>query len=187
MPSSPTIYHILRLPASTSNSLKPEDVKSAFHRALLRHHPDKQHLTASTLTPKPLTEEAPEAESYSIDEIIAAYQTLADPARKAAYDANLNQGIKNTESIEGCERTAHPGIEVHDLDDLTYDEAHRQWTLSCRCADVQGYVVSEEDLERASGEGEIYVGCQGCSLFVKITFSVVENESEQTEEQTQDV
>ena len=176
MPSLPNLYDVLQLPANTSTPLKPESVKSAFHRALLRHHPDKQHLTGATVLTHRSTEGCPSTSTYSIDEIITAYQTLVDPARKVAYDATVKQVSHDINSARLGGRAVHSGIEVHDLDDLTYDDAQQHWRLPCRCDNAQGYIVNEEELERASGDGEIYVGCRGCSLFVKITFAVVEDQ-----------
>lgn len=52
-----------------------------------------------------------------------------------------------------------------------------EWTAPChRCATDPGFVVSEAALESAErrGEGEVLVGCRGCSLWVRVEFGVVE-------------
>jgi diphthamide biosynthesis protein 4 len=36
--------------------------------------------------------------------------------------------------------------------------------------------VREEDLEDAGEEGEVVVGCRGCSLWLRVLFGVVEEE-----------
>ncbi|PVH95012.1 hypothetical protein DM02DRAFT_660514 [Periconia macrospinosa] len=52
-----------------------------------------------------------------------------------------------------------------------------QWTTPChRCGADPGFVVREKELEdaEARGEGEVLVGCRGCSLWVRVEFGVVE-------------
>ncbi|KAF1914944.1 hypothetical protein BDU57DRAFT_501729 [Ampelomyces quisqualis] len=48
------------------------------------------------------------------------------------------------------------------------------WTRACRCGFAQGYRICEEELEDAvgRGEGEVLVGCGGCSLWVRVGFGV---------------
>lgn len=68
------------------------------------------------------------------------------------------------------------GIETVDLDDLEVDEARGEWYRSCRCGDDQGFLVAESDLEEAVEEGELSVGCRGCSLWLKVLFGVMEED-----------
>jgi diphthamide biosynthesis protein 4 len=56
------------------------------------------------------------------------------------------------------------------------DETSEQiWYRSCRCGDERGFVIMESDLEDAAQEGEIRVGCTGCSLWLRVLFGVVED------------
>jgi diphthamide biosynthesis protein 4 len=50
-----------------------------------------------------------------------------------------------------------------------------QWTRACRCGADTGFRITEEELEEASrrGEKEVLVGCEGCSLWVRVGFEVV--------------
>lgn len=51
------------------------------------------------------------------------------------------------------------------------------WTRAChRCGADPGFSIEEEALEAAEerGEGEVLVGCGGCSLWVRVEFGVVE-------------
>jgi diphthamide biosynthesis protein 4 len=50
-----------------------------------------------------------------------------------------------------------------------------QWTRPCRCGADTGFRITEEELEEASrrGEKEVLVGCEGCSLWVRVGFEVV--------------
>lgn len=70
------------------------------------------------------------------------------------------------------------GIETVDLDDLEVDEAQGIWYRSCRCGDERGFLIKEADLEEAAEDGEVSVGCRGCSLWLKVLFGVVEDDAE---------
>lgn len=133
---------------------------------------------------------------YSIDQIVLAYETLLDPSLRAAYDRSLlhssgssNQVRADANGDDAPPATAtHIGVEVFDLDDLDYEEQQQQpqggnkkvgvWSRGCRCgAEGQGYILTEADLERESAQGEIYVGCRGCSLFIKVLFATEEDDA----------
>ena len=86
------------------------------------------------------------------------------------------------------------GLEVLDLEDFReggagggHDEVsggngdgeeEMKWTRACRCGDDEGFVITEEELDGAMerGEGEVLVGCGGCSLWVRVGFGVLEGE-----------
>jgi len=70
----------------------------------------------------------------------------------------------------------HTGIETVDLDDLNVNEAQGIWYRGCRCGDERGFLVREADLEEAVDDGEISVGCKGCSLWLKVLFGVMEDD-----------
>lgn len=48
------------------------------------------------------------------------------------------------------------------------------WTRACRCGAEQGFRIREAELEAAEGRGEreVLVGCEGCSLWVRVGFDV---------------
>ena len=62
------------------------------------------------------------------------------------------------------------------MEDLEYEEAQGTpvWYRICRCGDDRGFLIREQDLEEAEDDGEICVGCRGCSLWLKVLFAVVE-------------
>lgn len=79
------------------------------------------------------------------------------------------------------------GLEVLDLGDFSASDedggdatgsghAGTQWTRSCRCGAETGFRILEEELEDAEqrGEKEVLVGCEGCSLWVRVGFDVEE-------------
>ena len=47
---------------------------------------------------------------------------------------------------------------------------------ACRCGADKGFMILEEELEDAEGRGEkeVLVGCEGCSLWVRVGFDVEE-------------
>ena len=172
MQSSTTYYEILNLDPRISNP-SPKEIKAAFHAALLRHHPDKASTAAHTLPAVPANA-GHSRDQYSIDQIIEAYQTLIDSTGRETFDVNGQQNGKVT--ITGDVQTViHTGFEVHDLDELDYNEDHHCWQKSCRCGDARSYVVEEQALERVGSEGEIYVACAGCSLFIKVLFDIADD------------
>ena len=54
------------------------------------------------------------------------------------------------------------------------EEEQIQWTRPCRCGAEAGFRILEQELEEAEdmGETEVLVGCQGCSLWVRVGFEV---------------
>ena len=167
-----TYYDILQLARDgvRSNSFAKDEVKTAYRRALLLHHPDKipNPSPESSSGSRPQTSATPK---YSIDEIVAAYEALSDSAKRAAYDESLKHNEKELQGQSGT----HIGVEMYDLEDLVYDEGKDIWSRGCRCGDEHGYILTAADLEKESQHGEIYVGCRGCSLFIKVLFAVEED------------
>ncbi|KAF2854687.1 hypothetical protein T440DRAFT_514574 [Plenodomus tracheiphilus IPT5] len=51
-----------------------------------------------------------------------------------------------------------------------------EWARGCRCGAEKGFRILEEELEDAErrGEKEVLVGCDGCSLWVRVGFDVEE-------------
>lgn len=152
--------------------MSQEDIKSAYRNALLIHHPDKAaHVSLSKKQQHqkpPFHDSSPPV--YSIDDIVIAYEVLADPRKRRIY----NETLDKKEGSVTNEKDTHIGVEVFDLEDLQHDGHKNIWSKSCRCGDEQGYVLTETDLDNESQHGEIYVGCQGCSLFIKVLFALEE-------------
>lgn len=171
---TPSYYEILQLPPPrSSHPLIKEDVKAAYHRALLIHHPDKAKKNGSL---KSIPPQSAHGAVYSIDQIVAAYDTLADPLKRSAYDKQFDELLRGgtllAQSSE--EKGIHRGVETLDLEDLSFNDETSTWHHKCRCGNEDGHIVTEAELERAADHGEIYVGCRGCSLFVKVEFGVAD-------------
>ncbi|KIW17457.1 hypothetical protein PV08_04651 [Exophiala spinifera] len=175
---SHTHYDVLRLSRGADWSrVSHEDVKSAYRRALLIHHPDKaaqvsfkkqQQQQEQEQQKPPSRNDSP---AYSIDDIVVAYEVLADPRKRRMYDETLD---KRDGSTLNRKDNTHIGVEAFDLEDLQYDERKNTWSKSCRCGEERGYVLTETDLDEESQDGEIYVGCRGCSLYIKVLFALEE-------------
>lgn len=166
--SQPTYYQILHLMQS-DRPLDPVELKAAYRRALLLHHPDKGYHSSSA-TPKSVTQTSGHA--YSIDQIAEAYKTLSCPIEKAEYDRLLSRCSRRLNT--GPTVDQHTGADTYDLGDLAYTEETGNWARGCRCGDKKGYVLSESDLEKETENGEIYVGCEGCSLTIRVIFEAAE-------------
>ncbi|KAF7514045.1 hypothetical protein GJ744_004370 [Endocarpon pusillum] len=159
----PTYYEILQIPHD-SKPIDPTELKLAYRRALLLHHPDKNYSSSpATLNTTHISQYAP-----SIDQITEAYKTLSSTLDKAEYDKLLAKDAMRLNKAP--KEVHHPGLEILDLEELSLNHQTNTWTRQCRCGDELGYNVTESDLEEESEHGEIYVGCNGCSLFIKVLF-----------------
>ena len=177
-------YEVLNLPSlSSSPALTPSALKAAYRRALLLHHPDKKATIPSSERAKHalLVYTTTAAPRYTIDQITLAYNTLSNPKLRAEYDRSLRLQASQSLSSEprgnsGSVTDVWAGLESIDLEDMQCDETQAEtiWWRGCRCGNDRGFVVREEDLEavvqeigsekRGGGNGEIVVGCLGCSV-----------------------
>jgi diphthamide biosynthesis protein 4 len=186
-------YEILSLPSPGTTCVSSKhQIKLAYHRALLKHHPDKADTFADDRNTKSSyfhPSDETQTGIFTIDEITTAYRTLSDPLLRAEYDRSLR--LQRFDSGTGAENGGvfHIGLEIVDLEDLSYEErstatAHQGgeqheldtdddfWCRSCRCGHEKGFVVTQAELEREAEHGEIVVGCRGCSLWIKVMFAV---------------
>lgn len=152
-------YQLLHL--NGQDQISPSALRQAYRKGLLRHHPDKQGKNGNK-------------SSISVDDIALAYQTLSDPDLRAEYDRWLASDDHLDVDSGKIARPRHTGLETVDLDDLAFDPASGVWSRSCRCGDVQGFTVTEAELEKHVDEAEIITGCKGCSLWLRILFGVEE-------------
>ncbi|KAI9931119.1 hypothetical protein ASPWEDRAFT_166932 [Aspergillus wentii DTO 134E9] len=183
-------YQILNLPfTGTPTALSKQQLKIAYHKALLKHHPDK---APGADTPSAYNGDGnSQTSSYTVDQITTAYKTLSDPSLRAEYDRSLRLDRAKVAEREKTGTVFHTGLEVVDLEDLALDEsaegesgdAEAYWYRACRCGDDKGFLVTEQDLEREAEHGEIVIGCRGCSLWMKILFAVEDEDAGDDAEQ----
>ena len=129
-----------------TRSASPDTIKAAYHRALLRLHPDKQRPSADQPSPS----------STNIGQLQDAFLTLSKAPQRAAYDAQHE-----------LSRKAPRPAQVVSLEDFEFSDP--EWTLTCRCGGV--YRITEDDLER----GRHLVGCEACSEVVWVGYEMVED------------
>lgn len=162
-PASEMSNHYERLglaPRPRDSTLSAEAIKHAYRQALLLHHPDKLQERQKKDLSQPL---------ISVDQITIAYKVLSDPELRAEYDFALLHEASNAREQGRVHQT---GLETVDLDTLDFQDDSETWTRSCRCGDPKGFIVSELELEKHIDEGELTVGCRGCSLWLRVLFSV---------------
>jgi DnaJ-class molecular chaperone len=166
-PGAATHYEILGLTPSLIDSQHDPSklIKRAYHRALLRNHPDKAPQA------QPQSQNLIE-DTYTVDQISSAFTVLSSPRQRAAYDAGLR--VSRRPAVDSP--SFQTGVENVDLDDLPFDESNGSWYRSCRCGNDKSYQFGEDDLEEAADEGELMVGCLDCSLWLRVHFAVVDDE-----------
>lgn len=160
MAKAPDHYQILGLEELQKDSvIASERLRQAYKQALLYFHPDKQN-ASRTRHQGPVP---------SIDEISEAYRVLADPRSRSQYDQTLE-----AQNADEKGETRHTGMEIVDLEELDFDQDSSKWIRSCRCGSEPAFVVTESELENNADYGELITGCKGCSLWLKVLFTVEE-------------
>lgn len=131
------------------------EIRAAYHRLLLAAHPDKTG----------------RADRGAVARLQAAYAAVADPARRAAYDAQLRDACKKLGFL-----VTGAGLDVHTLASFDMaDGAQCVWTRDCpRCTARALFELSEADLERGTPDGlggyQIMVSCHSCLLWITVQY-----------------
>ncbi|KAI7900648.1 uncharacterized protein BX663DRAFT_517114 [Cokeromyces recurvatus] len=95
--------------------------------------------------------------------ILKAWEVLRNPTSRKNYDIEL-QSQRNKKDLA-------IGAEV-DLDDMEYNEDEGSYSYVCRCSG--DYIITEEELN----EGIEVIGCNNCSLKIRVLYDVVESDEE---------
>jgi len=159
-----SFYDILGVDSSVG--FTSEDLKRAYKRALLQHHPDKAGSTRNVAGGDQ------GKTTVSVDDIALAYKTLSDTRSRQKYDLGLQNRVQISRPAEVDGTTHRTGLDTVDLDALVFDDGSESWSRSCRCGDGKGFIVTEPELAAHADEGEIIIGCRGCSLWLRILFGV---------------
>ncbi|KAF8486672.1 hypothetical protein F5888DRAFT_883319 [Russula emetica] len=143
-------YSLLHITRSAS----PSTIKAAYHRALLRAHPDKIRQRADD-----------SSQLADVGLLHDAFVTLSSATLRSAYDAQ-DMGNRRTDprpsQVVSLER-----FECSDLEGPDGRAISTCWTFPCRCGDK--YEVTEDHLER----GLHLVGCGSCSEVIWVGYEVV--------------
>lgn len=121
------------------------EIKTAYHRTLLAHHPDKTG----------------QNKSMDFAELKRAYETLSSPKLRAEYDSQQRTDARQKGASQ---RPA----QVVSLDEFT-EHPDGVWRYPCRCG--RSYVLLADDLERDVH----LVGCEGCSEVVWAGYEAVDS------------
>lgn len=140
-------YSLLRIARSAS----PDTIKAAYHRALLRVHPDKIRQRADD--PSHLVD---------VGLLHEAFLTLSSSTLRSAYDA---QGILSRHTDPRPAQVV--SLDRFECSDLEGSDGGTRWTLGCRCGGK--YEVTEDHLER----GLHLVECGSCSEVIWVGYEVV--------------
>ncbi|RSL65437.1 Diphthamide biosynthesis protein 4 [Fusarium duplospermum] len=129
-----THYQVLNLTANLLDTQQDPTplIKRAYHRALLRNHPDKVAASDSS-------------DFFTVDQITTALNILSSPSSRATYDAALR--VSRPAGAASRDAAFQTGVENVDLDDLAFDEDDECWYRPCRCGNERSYVFRETDLE----------------------------------------
>jgi len=143
-------YSLLRITRSAS----PNTIKAAYHRALLRAHPDKISQRA---------DDSSQREDVGL--LHDAFVTLSSAKLRSAYDAQVMQSHRTDprpSQVVSLER-----FECSDPEGPDGRAISTCWTFPCRCGGK--YEVTEDHLER----GLHLVGCGSCSEVIWVGYEVV--------------
>ena len=125
-------YAVLGVEPTDSASV----IRAAYLRLARQYHPDKAGASY---------------EAECMQHIVRAYETLCDPASRAAYDQRTRQ-----------EHVQVRVAETVSVDDMDMEEETMQFVYPCRCG--QMYAVAAD----AIVQGTRYVACAGCSETIHI-------------------
>jgi diphthamide biosynthesis protein 4 len=189
-------YSILNLPTQTygpSTQIPTADLRRAYKLALLAAHPDKVTSTSSGQQQQTYTVDDVK-EAYSVlssPEKKSGYDNwvMQNPGVLQAGHNREGAGerVVNGDFLLGLEvldlsdfDVLDPGFKFSSSNEEENDgdgegverNGQMEWTRACRCGMEKGYTILEEELEDAEqrGEGEVLVGCGGCSLWVRVGF-----------------
>lgn len=186
-PNHTSYYEVLGLP----NDCTLKDIKLAYHKLLLTHHPDKQNQ-------KNLSNDDNEKKanfSYSVQYIKDAYRTLSNEKERQNYDVLLhNHFIKlglnsNNVHINGIDRIDLSKFEIIEKNSNSNSNSNNSdddnndnqifFIHPCpRCSFNDGFILTEDDLEKGmidnstDSDHQILVQCASCSLWLCVTYSI---------------
>ncbi|KAI0101584.1 hypothetical protein GGR51DRAFT_563271 [Nemania sp. FL0031] len=202
--AEPTLYEILSLTPKRLEGQAPaaqqKAIKQAYHKALLKYHPDKKPQDSPpppATTNTTSTSSKPQAKSsngkpsssshfiYTVDQIQHAYSVLSDARQRREYDRQLLliSSSSATAQKHSVSTRFHTGVETVDLDDLGFDErGGGVYFGSCRCGNARGFQFTEAELEEHEEDLVLMVQCLDCSLWMRVLFDAAEESADEDDE-----
>ncbi|KAI1300301.1 hypothetical protein F5Y03DRAFT_231798 [Xylaria venustula] len=206
--AEPTLYEILSLTPKRlqgqESAAQQKAVKQAYHKALLKHHPDKNPQDSPTTSSSPQSphpssktqskasggkpssssSSVPKSQlTYTVDQIQHAYSVLSDGRQRREYDRQLlltsqqhSSFSSSSEQKHSVSTRFHTGVETVDLDDLGFDERSGVYHGSCRCGNARGFQFTEAELEEYEEDLVLMVQCLDCSLWMRVLFDAADEE-----------
>jgi DnaJ-class molecular chaperone len=148
-------YEILECDISSSKN----DLKQAYHRLLLKYHPDKC-----------INDTKKEENLNKFLEIKTAFHILNDDTLRTEYDANLKQSILERNSTLSDFNQTWFSVKQ----DFNYDEHLNGYYLICRCSGA--YFIHKNDLSNLLLQNDenkdidtfFSLHCDTCSLSINV-------------------
>lgn len=167
-----------------SKTASKDDVRAAFRRLILVHHPDRASNGSSNIA----------------DKLNEAYTVLMNPASRSQYDAELAQKLgvsersrniyarmshvsaflpslfaaESSSSSSTSSRSAiSSSVSLADFSErqLAGSEDSATYTYPSRCG--SSFSVSAEELE--AGDGDLVLHCDGCTERIRVLYAVAED------------
>ncbi|GLI58820.1 hypothetical protein VaNZ11_000583 [Volvox africanus] len=147
-----THYQVL----GVNQAATPEQIKQAYHAAVLKHHPDKA--ACSMLTPTCGPHDQSTCDNADVFPLVQrAWEVLRDASQRAAYDSLLSLKEMQTPLAYQDE------LDLEELDLEDHEAVGRVLTYPCRCGDK--YALHEVDI---AGRNSVVVPCRTCSNHVLV-------------------
>jgi len=139
----PSYYAVLEC----DETVTVEELRRSYQRLILRYHPDKLAVSASA------------SSSTEFVRIQTAWETLRDATSRQQYDQQLKvqrerERVAVSDEIPLCEFSVEQRL-----------DSARQYTYPCRCG--MRFSITQQQLEF----GFELVGCEGCSLHVRVLYT----------------
>jgi len=148
--------------------LSAADIKAAYHRALLKHHPDKSNSHSNLIHHHQTDqEEQDKPPTIDVDQLKEAYITLSSPRLRAEYD--LEAATSSERPNDGSGGRGPRPAQIISLGEFA-ERSEGLWYHACRCGGE--YVISEQDMEKECH----LVGCNSCSEVIWVGYEVADED-----------
>lgn len=141
-----TFYEVLEV----SPNAKQNEIKAAYYRLSMRHHPDKNKGSSTA--------------SERFQEITAAYDTLSNESLRATYDERIGTAPQRATTFHARKPTRRQTPMGGRTPIYNFDEFYRQHYGDA----VNSYQVRKKKYEQYMRDEEMKRGGKGISLFLTL-------------------